>query len=51
MLTETRGTAIFGKRVRACTTSGSGAILPLVECGIGQPRLGPGEPVESGKIC
>jgi len=51
MSTETRGTAIFGKRARACTTSVRGAILPLVGCGTGYSRLGLGEPVESGEIC
>jgi len=51
MSTETRGSAIFGKRARARTTSVRGSISPLVGCGFGQPRLGLGEPVESGEIC
>jgi hypothetical protein len=51
MLTQVRGTAIFGKRARACTTSVRGPILPLVGYGHCQPRLGPGEPVGSSKIC
>jgi len=51
MSTETRGSAIFGKHARTCTTSVRGPILPLVKRGFGQPRLGLGEPVESGEIC
>ena len=51
MLTQVRGTAIFGKCARAYTTNVHGPILPLVEYEYRRSHLRLGEAADSDRIC